>query len=142
MSRGLFADEYGTRPWVLITVVVAIVLLVTGGILAAGAAGLLDDSSSPDTALVLSKQTGWQDGQMVYYMVLGNGIRQRVGYTAWNSAQPGRSYSSYTARPGANPLDEEELDAPSITRVSTQYSIPQSSVRSAARPVSVPIEEP
>lgn len=122
----LFPDDYGVRPWVPIGVVLAFLCALAGGLVASGAF-----DSVPATAQVQSKQEGWENGELIYWLLLNNGIQQRVTYSAWNSAQPGYSYASYSSTPGEDP-ESEEAEDPDISDTDTQYSIPETSVNYAA----------
>jgi hypothetical protein len=129
----MFTDEYGNvRMWVQAAAVMVVVAVIAAAIF--GVVTYIKDSGST-TALVQTKQMEWSDNAWIYYFVLSNGVDQRVTYSAWQAAQPEKSYSTYTSQPGTPP-EEEEATNPDETDPDTQYSVPETSIEEASDPIS------
>jgi hypothetical protein len=138
---GAFVDDYGVRPWVMVTAVVTAVLVVVGGLIGGlYAAGAF--SAPPSTAQVQYKDTEWVNDALIYYLVFANGQQQRVTYGAWQGAQPGYSYAPLPGTSTGNVADEDAED-PDITDPDTQYEISDGEVSTAASTsqVSVPDDD-
>jgi uncharacterized membrane protein len=116
------------RMWVQAITVMAVAVVLAGAVF--GVVVWVRDSGTP-SALVQSKQMERFGNAWVYYFIL-NGVNQRVTYTAWNAAQPGTSYASYSSSSRTTPVEDEEATDPDITETDTQYSIPETSVDDAA----------
>lgn len=79
----------------------AAALLVLGGVTACGNWGQ-PSASSANVSQVKAKGTEWvrQDNDtwlLVYLFILANNQQVRVSQSAWNSAIPGTSYTTYTS---------------------------------------------
>lgn len=126
----MFTDDYGRVRWLAVgAVAAAIVCAVSLALWAVNA------STSPASALVASKQTQWDDDTMIYFLLLDNGVRQRVSCSQWESAQPGSSYSTYSSAAEDEDPAGQAVSDPDITDPDTQYNIPQSSVAAASSTV-------